>query len=363
MKTLYIASVGSSAGKSLAALAIGSYLKERGLKVGYFKPVGTLPVQVEGATTDEDALFIAQTLGQEGNPQDLCPVLYTEELAKQVLEGGKPQLQDRITRAFEKVSAGKDVVLVGGIGNLCRGSLLNLSAPQVARLLDARVLVVVRHESDYAAEELLLAASLLEGRVLAAVFNFVAEQHQARLQQVIVPYLEGIGIPVLGVMERDVLLGSVTVGELAEQLGARVLCCENMLGLLVEHFIIGAMNAQSAIRYFGEIPNKAVITGGDRPDIQLAALQTATRAIILTGNLYPSDVIIRRAQQVRVPILLVGGDTLSTVEEIERIVGRLRVRQQAKVERARALWNEKVDLKRLTDLLGLKARGGARNAV
>jgi len=363
MKALYIASVGSYAGKSLAALAIGLHLKERGLRVGYFKPVGTLPVEVNGASTDEDALFIARALGQNEETSALCPVLYTEELAQRVLEGGSLALEDKITQAFARVSAGRDLVLVGGIGNLCRGSLLHLSAPQVARLLNAQVLVVVRHESDSTVEELLLANSLLQGMVLGAIFNFVSEQQQARLQQVVIPYLESLGIPVLGMLRRDPLLGSVTVSELAEQLGARVLCCENKLGLLVEHFVIGAMNVQSAIRYFGEISNKAVITGGDRPDIQLAALQTATRAVILTGNLYPSDVIIRRAQQVGVPLLLVAGDTLSTVEEIDRIRGRLRVRQQAKVERARSLWEENIDFERLVNLLQMKARGGAHNAV
>jgi len=363
MTALYIASVGSYAGKSLAALAIGLHLKERGFSVGYFKPVGTLPVEVDGASTDEDALFIARTLGQNGDTAALCPVLYTEQLVQQVLEGGSPALEEKITRAFAAVSAGKDVVLVGGVGNLCRGSLLHLSAPQVIRLLDAQALVLVKHESDLAVEELLLASSLLQGKVLGAVFNFVSEQQQARLRQVVIPYLEGVGIPVLGTLGRDALLGAVSVVELAEQLGARVLCCENKLGQLVEHFIIGAMNVQSAIHYFGEVSNKAVITGGDRPDIQLAALQTATRAVILTGNLYPSDVIVRRAQQVGVPLLLVAGDTLSTVEEIDRITGRVRVRQQEKVERARALWEENVDFERLISLLKIKARGGAHNAV
>lgn len=49
---------------------------------------------------------------------------------------------------------------------------------------------------------------------------------------------------------------------------------------MVEHLMIGAMDVDSALTYFRRKPNKAVITGGDRPDIQLAALETSTKCTI-----------------------------------------------------------------------------------
>ena len=58
--------------------------------------------------------------------------------------------------------------------------------------------------------------------------------------------------------------------------------------------------------YFRRKPNKAVITGGDRADIQLAALETSTRCLILTGNLYPSPAVLNRAEELCVPVLLTG---------------------------------------------------------
>ena len=110
-------------------------------------------------------------------------------------------------------------------------------------------------------------------------------------------HLEGRGIPVLGALPPDDLLGAITVRELAEHLPAKLLCCEKALDQLVVHFVIGAMGVASAAKYFRQLPDKAVITGGDRADIQLAALQTATRAVVLTGNIYPSTPIVNRAQQ------------------------------------------------------------------
>ncbi len=159
---------------------------------------------------------------------------------------------------------------------------------------------------------------------------------------------------------RDDLLGAITVRELAEHLPAKLLCCEKAVDELIVHFVIGAMGVASAAKYFRQLPDKAVITGGDRPDIQLAALQTATKAIVLTGNIYPSAVIVNRAQQLGVPLLLAPHDTLATVERIEQTVGRLRVREEAKITRARALFEKNVDIKRIRAVIGVTTDSAAQ---
>ena len=56
------------------------------------------------------------------------------------------------------------------------------------------------------------------------------------------------------------LLSSVSVQELVEQLHGEVICCEEETDELVEYLMVGAMTADSAITYFRERPNKAVIT-------------------------------------------------------------------------------------------------------
>jgi uncharacterized protein len=90
-------------------------------------------------------------------------------------------------------------------------------------------------------------------------------------------------MPVLGVMPRSPLLRSVTVEELARRLQAQVLCCHDRLDLLVETLSIGAMNVNSAMEFFRRRRNMAVVTGADRTDIQLAALEASTQCLILTG--------------------------------------------------------------------------------
>ncbi|MFB3882991.1 MAG: phosphotransacetylase family protein [Armatimonadota bacterium] len=355
-RPLYIASVDSFSGKSLTALAIGLAMREAGYRVGYLKPLGTLPLTVEGVTTDEDARFISDQLGSEAPLDAICPVLLGPEIAQEALREDVGLLPERIRKSYQRVSAGRDIVLVGGLGDLSRGSLLGLSAPQVAELLDAKVILLAKLSAEPMVEQVLLAKQLLGERVAGVIFNFVGPDQQEALRGALGQHLERRGIPVLGALGRDDLLGAITVRELAEHLPAKLLCCEKALDNLIVHFVIGAMGVASAAKYFRQLSDKAVITGGDRADIQLAALQTATKAIVLTGNIYPSGPIVARAQQLSVPLLLAPHDTLTTVERIESITGRLRVRGSNKVARARTLFEKNVDMARIMQLAGLAAR-------
>ena len=103
----------------------------------------------------------------------------------------------------------------------------------------------------------------------------------------------------------------------------------------------------------GSVASKGIITGGDRPDIQLAALETDTRCLILTGNLYPNDIIIARAEERNVPIMVVPRDTLTVVQQVEDIMGTLRIRDERKTNRAIELVNAELDFPILYKCLGL----------
>lgn len=354
MKSLYIASISSHAGKSLVSLVLGLKMKSDGLKVGYIKPIGALPTKVDGIPTDEDALFVAQALEFQDVPVDLlCPVLMDTRFTRAALDSAEESLKEKILSAFSQIASGKDIVIAGGVGSLSTGSLVDLSGPKLADLIDAKMLLIVKYESDSDVEDLMLLSQLLEPRIVGSIFNHVPKEQIENIQETIIPHLKEKGIPVLGAIPKDEILGSITPQELADGLGGKVLCCDNNMDELVSNFIIGAMDVTSAARYFREMRDKAVITGGDRPDIQLAALQTSTKCLILTGNLHPSPVIVDRARQMGVPIILVMDDTLTTVEKMEEVLGNERVRESKKIERAKELFEQNVDFDKLYALMSL----------
>jgi BioD-like phosphotransacetylase family protein len=120
--------------------------------------------------------------------------------------------------------------------------------------------------------------------------------------------------------------------------------------------LVGAMSAEAALTYFRRQSNKAVITGGDRADIQLAALETSTRCLILTGNLYPSPVVLNRADELGVPVLLADMDTMRAIDVVEGYLGRSRVQQPQKVDHFVGLLNEHFSFAALYESLGLRVK-------
>ncbi|HEX29864.1 TPA: phosphotransacetylase family protein, partial [Candidatus Poribacteria bacterium] len=177
------------------------------------------------------------------------------------------------------------------------------------------------------------------------------------VEEVVRPYLEKRGIAVLGVLPRERILQSVSVGELVEALDGEVLCCEEECNELVEYITVGAMTIEAALYYFRRRANKAVITGGDRPEIQLAALETPTKCLILTGNIYPSPIILSRAEELGVPIILVRHDTFTAAQLIDQVFGRSRFCQERKINLFGKLLDDQFDFRRFYDALGLPGSG------
>ena len=110
---------------------------------------------------------------------------------------------------------------------------------------------------------------------------------------------------------------SISIGELAEILKGEILNCPEQSGESVENLMVGAMCIDPAPLYFSARPNKAVITRGDRADIQLGALETPTKCLVLTGGVKPIASVIQRADEQQVPIIIVAKDTATTLSELE----------------------------------------------
>jgi hypothetical protein len=188
------------------------------------------------------------------------------------------------------------------------------------------------------------------------LINQVEEQHLDLVRNRVVPFLEGRGIPVFGVLPRDAALAGISVGELLDHLGGQLIGSPAWCSKTVTSLMIGAMGAEASLSFFRRRTHKAIITGGDRDDLQLVALDTSTSALVLTGNIRPSATVLDKAQEREVPIILVPDDTLTTVDRAEVLFGRVRFHQPAKLQRFVEMMDSSFDFVRLYESLGMVLR-------
>jgi BioD-like phosphotransacetylase family protein len=357
VKSLYITSVIRYSGKTATCLAFGRRFQMDGYQVGYLKPLSLQPWRVSGKIADEDATFVKEILGLPAKPWDLSPVVITPDFFRKLLQSGaENELMQQVQSAYQAASAGQDILLLEGGASLREGHAVGLPTPEVAKALSSHVLVVVRYGGDVRVLDDALSAKARLGDLLSAVIiNRVPPEASEFISQLAIPFLEKRGLPVLGALPEVRSLAALTVSELIEALDARRLTETTDLNALVENLTVGAMTAEAALHRFRESQNKAVITGGDRTDIQLAALETSTTCLILTGNLQPSPLIVKQAEAFGVTVLLVPGNTMETIEAIERVFGKSRLGQPAKLAEFEKVLAEHVDIGRLYQLLGMKS--------
>lgn len=349
---LLVGSIEAYSGKSAAILGLAFQFQEQGLDIGYGKFLGTCFNTSDATFKDADVEFVVQTLKLP--PQRLQPTLLClDQTTIDKRLTGEDQTDYSALLAKSCNQSQGDLILLEGSGNLDEGSLFGLSLLQVAQTVDASVLLVARFNPLLTIDLLLAAKQRLGDRLLGVLINDITSDHLEGFDQFYSPFLEAQGIPVLGRLPRSNLLRSVSVGELVHQLKAQVLCRPDRLGLMVESLRIGAMNVNSALKYFRKGRNMAVVTGGDRADIQLAALETSTQCLVLTGQMPPSELILSRAEELEIPILSVDLDTLTTVEIIDQTFGKVRVNEPLKVECIRQMMAQEFDIDRLLTQLDL----------
>jgi len=346
MKSLYVVSTQTCCGKTALIAGLMIHLREEGLDPGYMKPVSGSPRVVGEELVDLDARFMKETLDLSSSLDHLAPVLLTDSVIDRELHG-EGALLAQIRESYDVLSQRKQGLLLEGAGDLAEGGMLGLSAAGIAELLDLPVLVVTPYAERLTGDGLLLTARVLGQRLIGAVINATPEREVDLFRERVAPVLEARGVPVMGVIPHQRLLGATTVGELAERIDCEYLVGEEQGHQLVESLCIGAMSIDHALTHFRRQRNKVVVAKGSRTDVLLAALETTTRGLILTGNLEPQPVILTRAEEQKVPVLQSPLSTLETIEAINACFGRTRFHQPEKFDLFRQALEANLDWERL----------------
>ncbi|MFC2001128.1 phosphotransacetylase family protein [Chloroflexota bacterium] len=347
MIELFIGSTTKYTGKTMVALGILDFWKSKGLKVGYFKPIGKNFALKDDTKVEEDVLLIKERFSLKDDLSLMCPFYLDQQDYINLALGKLGDAEDKIYNAYEQIKKGKDAVLIGGGQDLFDGSSVGVSNIDfVERFKIPLVLVDAPIFGDVNLDIITAMRERLGDRLSGVIVNHLPAESVDFVKKYFITFLEGKGIKVWGLIPENPKLKALSVGELRDVLGGRIICCEDRKEEAVENFMVGAMNVEAALKHFRSQANKAVVTGGDRVDIQLAALETPTKVLVLTGGLYPDSSVISAAQGRNVPIIVVADDTMTTVGKMDSAVRKVSVRGR-RIEESIATFQRFVDKKYL----------------
>jgi hypothetical protein len=74
---------------------------------------------------------------------------------------------------------------------------------------------------------------------------------------------------------------------------------------------------------------------------------------VLTGNLYPNDIILTRSEVLEIPIIIVRDDTYTVAKKMESILSRHKLRDVIKIRQGAQLVSSNIDYEYVKGKLGL----------
>jgi BioD-like phosphotransacetylase family protein len=352
MDPLLVTSTEEATGKTAISLAMAKLATAAGHSVGYMKPKGTRLQSATGKTRDEDPMLARELLDLDDEMHELEPIVYTPTFIEEAIRGRErpEELRERILENYENLAEGRDLMVLEGTDELTTGGIVDLTDPEIAELIDANVVLISRYDEPADADEILAAADQIGDNLAGVLFNAVPDSSLDQLTQDVAPFLENRGVPVLGVIPRIKELAGMTVGELANRLGAEVLTSDVSTDVFIERFTVGAMSGESALTHFRRTQNAAMITGGDRSEIVTAALEASgIKCIILGGGFRPSGAVLGKAEKRGVPVLLLQSDTRMVIDRAEDVLRSGPTRDPKTVERMQELLDDHTDFDTLLD--------------
>lgn len=346
MKNLFILGTAGS-GKTAIALGLALNLREEGYKVTYFKPVSNFSGTLQ--KKDEDVLLMREVLEIDQSIDDIVPYM----VGSSYLSGYRHnENMDRLLQAYGKISAGADIVIIGGASDPYVMSTLGFDAVTLSHRFNASAIFVIKILNDFSLDQTVFMNNHFAKQdisVIGNVFNNVPHPLLAKTEGLYKQKLADRGYHTLGIIPAQSDIAFPTVAEYYELLGGEILTGNDKLNRPVEDVIIGAMTVESALGYLRRTPNVAFITGGDRADLALAAMETSTSVLILTGGLYPDVKVISRASEKGIPVILVHYDTYTTIEKSAPVTRHIRPNDQKAINLARENakkyinWHEFID--------------------
>ncbi|MBM2831945.1 MAG: protein with phosphotransacetylase BioD-like N-terminal domain [Dehalococcoidia bacterium] len=330
MIAVYVISSETGAGKTALCAALGRKLQGKGKTVGYLR------VARDGAEGSRDASAIRELLGLKE--------------AANTLFVSPPSLSE-VKKAFQVASGGKDVLLVEGLSGMWGNGEEERLNQEIARSLGAKLLPVISYCVGLPWGQLADSVRKFGVPALGLVVNKVPVVRLKAVQEAVSKMTDGLSS--LAIVQEDRGLMGLSVAEIAERLRAEVIGTAGGMDALVENVMVNAFAIDAGVVYFGRMGNKAVISRGERPDVHLGALNTSVRCLVLTGDTRPVDMVAQRAQEKKVPVLLVKQDSAGAIEILQSALAEARFRGKEKAQRFIEGLEKSFDFDRLYQGLGI----------
>lgn len=133
-----------------------------------------------------------------------------------------------------------------------------------------------------------------------------------------------------------------TVDQYTDHLKGKYLYESERKNDLVLNVLIGGIVLDWSVLYYQSKSDVLALIRGDRPDLQLGAMQAGgnVKGLVLTKGIEPIEYVTYEAEKQRIPLILVNSDTHETADLISGIVAKSKFDHPLKLESCSDYFNK-----------------------
>lgn len=286
---VYVAATRQHVGKTSTCLALLSGLQKRFNRVGFMKPVGQQSLKVqnkagEWINIDKDAVLVKEHFGLDHlDYQYTSPILIPKGYTRDYLDGKirTEHQEELVQEAYRVIRSTSDVILCEGTGHCAVGSIVHASNAQVARWLDAKMVLVANGGLGNTFDELTLNKVLCdkEGVEIAGVIvNKVQPDKLDQTREYIQKAMDlhWGNVPLLGCIPDRPFLGCPALSDLERLFGTQLITgkLHRLRHYQIQDLNLVATSRQVFLKTLKNNPFRTLyVSHSSRTDILLGFLQ------------------------------------------------------------------------------------------
>jgi dethiobiotin synthetase len=244
-KRLFIAANAQHVGKTTCTLGLLEAFRQKGIHVGYCKPVGQETIAVDNLDVDKDALLFSMMMDFDLVARVHSPVTLGQGVTQKFLNHPENyHFKKSIADAAKILGNEYDLVIYEGTGHPGVGSVVDLSNADVAKMLKSDVILIAEGGIGNTLDRISLSLAFFRAqkvKVIGVIVNKVRPDKMDIVSELIAKKLSEWKVPLLGVIPYDKRLMFPLLDTVRKSIGGRILFNPEGMNTLVQDIVAGSL--------------------------------------------------------------------------------------------------------------------------
>lgn len=321
---------------------------------------------VNDIKVDKDAVLFSDILDFELLPHYHSPVVLARNTSREYLEDPAAfDFRPSVVAAAKYLNQRHDIVVYEGTGHPGVGTVVDLSNADVAKLLNAGVVMIVEGGIGNTIDRLNMSLALFRESgvpILGVIVNKVRPDKMDMVEHFLKIKLKKLNIPILGMLPYDQTLSFPIIETIIRAVDGKVLLNSHKLYNRVEDIVAGSLvDAEE----FSTFKNILLVVSIKRLEEAVAKIQRITElkkldkpplsGVLVTGDgrhaRWYSEKELQNPyfREHDIPVITTELDTYGSVVKISRIEVKINTRTPWKAKRAIELIKQRVNFELMLD--------------